>query len=51
MEHGEGWKRVFGWLQGYVEQGETVDMRSGANILSRGVGHAEAKAGFSLRSK
>jgi uncharacterized protein YndB with AHSA1/START domain len=25
--HGEGWKRVFGWLQSYVEQGQTVDTR------------------------
>jgi uncharacterized protein YndB with AHSA1/START domain len=27
-EHGEGWKRVFGWLAAYVERGETVDTRS-----------------------
>ncbi len=25
--HGEGWKRVFGWLQAYIERGETVDSR------------------------
>jgi uncharacterized protein YndB with AHSA1/START domain len=25
--HGEGWKRVFGWLQAYVERGETIDTR------------------------
>ncbi len=25
--HGEGWKRVFGWLQAYVERGQTVDTR------------------------
>jgi hypothetical protein len=25
--HGEGWKRVFSWLQAYVEQGQTVDTR------------------------
>jgi uncharacterized protein YndB with AHSA1/START domain len=25
--HGEGWKRVFGWLVAYVEKGETVDTR------------------------
>ena len=25
--HGEGWKRVFGWLQAYLERGETVDTR------------------------
>ena len=27
VNHGEGWKRVFGWMQGYVERGETVDTR------------------------
>ncbi len=26
-EHGEGWKRVMGWLTAYLETGETVDMR------------------------
>lgn len=26
-DHGEGWKRVFGWLQAFVERGETVDTR------------------------
>lgn len=26
--HGDGWKRVFGWLEAYVERGETVDARS-----------------------
>ena len=26
--HGDGWKRVFGWLIAYVERGETVDKRS-----------------------
>ena len=25
--HGEGWKRVFSWLQAYVERGQTVDTR------------------------
>jgi uncharacterized protein YndB with AHSA1/START domain len=25
--HGEGWKHVLGWMQAYVEQGETVDSR------------------------
>jgi uncharacterized protein YndB with AHSA1/START domain len=25
--HGDGWKRVFGWLIAYVENGETVDTR------------------------
>lgn len=28
IEHGEGWKRVFGWLVGYLERGETIDTRS-----------------------
>jgi len=27
ISHGEGWKRVFGWLEAYVERGETVDTR------------------------
>jgi len=27
IDHGEGWKRVFGWLEAYVERGETVDTR------------------------
>jgi len=26
-EHGEGWKRIFAWLQSYVENGETIDTR------------------------
>jgi uncharacterized protein YndB with AHSA1/START domain len=25
--HSEGWKRVLGWLQGFVERGETADTR------------------------
>ncbi|HZR66567.1 MAG TPA: SRPBCC domain-containing protein [Terriglobales bacterium] len=25
--HGEGWKRVLGWVRGFVEKGETVDTR------------------------
>ncbi|MBZ5682374.1 MAG: SRPBCC domain-containing protein [Acidobacteriia bacterium] len=25
--HGEGWKRILGWLLGYLEKGETADMR------------------------
>jgi len=28
--HGEGWKRVLGWLQGFAEKGETVDARKTA---------------------
>ncbi|HTS37940.1 MAG TPA: SRPBCC domain-containing protein [Candidatus Solibacter sp.] len=27
ISHGNGWKRVFGWLQGYLERDETVDTR------------------------
>ena len=27
MSHGEGWKRVMGWLVAFVEKGETVDTR------------------------
>lgn len=26
--HGEGWKRVLGWAQAFVERGETVDTRN-----------------------
>lgn len=26
-DHGNGWKRVFGWLQAFVEKAETVDSR------------------------
>lgn len=26
--HTEGWKRVLGWLHGYLERGETVDART-----------------------
>ena len=25
--HGQGWFRVLGWMQGYVDRGETVDTR------------------------
>jgi uncharacterized protein YndB with AHSA1/START domain len=25
--HGEGWKRVLGWMQAFIERGETVDTR------------------------
>ena len=28
--HGDGWKRVLGWLEGFVEKGETVDTRPSA---------------------
>jgi uncharacterized protein YndB with AHSA1/START domain len=28
LGHGEGWKRVFGWLEAYLEKGETVDTRT-----------------------
>jgi uncharacterized protein YndB with AHSA1/START domain len=27
-DHGEGWKRVFGWLVAFIEREETVDTRS-----------------------
>lgn len=27
LGHAEGWKRVLGWLQGFLETGETVDTR------------------------
>jgi uncharacterized protein YndB with AHSA1/START domain len=26
--HGEGWKRVLGWMQAFVEKGETVETRT-----------------------
>jgi uncharacterized protein YndB with AHSA1/START domain len=26
-DHGQGWKRVLGWMQAYVERGETIDSR------------------------
>lgn len=27
-EHGEGWKRVLGWMQAFVERGETIQTRA-----------------------
>jgi len=27
VSHKDGWKRVLGWLEGFVEKGETVDTR------------------------
>lgn len=27
INHGDGWRRVFGWLQAFLENGETVDSR------------------------
>jgi uncharacterized protein YndB with AHSA1/START domain len=27
VSHTDGWKRVLGWLEGFVEKGETVDTR------------------------
>jgi len=26
--HGEGWKRVLGWMQAFAERGETIDSRA-----------------------
>jgi hypothetical protein len=26
--HGDGWVRVLGWMQAFVEEGKTVDTRS-----------------------
>jgi hypothetical protein len=26
VSHCEGWKRVLGWLEGYLERGEVVDL-------------------------
>jgi uncharacterized protein YndB with AHSA1/START domain len=26
-DHGNGWKRVLGWMQAYAEQGETIESR------------------------
>jgi uncharacterized protein YndB with AHSA1/START domain len=26
--HGQGWKRVLGWMQAFVERGETIDTRA-----------------------
>lgn len=31
--HGEGWVRVLGWMQAFVEQGKTIDMRSTAGVV------------------
>src|SRR5271169_3873811 len=28
IDHGNGWKRVFAWLEAFVERGETVDTRT-----------------------
>ena len=33
-DHGQGWIRVLGWMQGYVELGETVDTRNPASAAS-----------------
>jgi uncharacterized protein YndB with AHSA1/START domain len=30
ISHGEGWKRVFGWLEAYLVAGETIDTRQPA---------------------
>jgi hypothetical protein len=26
-DHSQGWQRVLGWMQGFVEKGETIDTR------------------------
>lgn len=28
LSHGDGWKRVFGWLERYLVEGETIDTRN-----------------------
>jgi hypothetical protein len=28
ISHGEGWKLVFGWMQAFLERGETVESRT-----------------------
>lgn len=33
-DHGQGWVRVLGWMQGYVEHGETVDTRKPVSAAS-----------------
>lgn len=30
--HGEGWVRVLGWMQSFVEEGKTIDKRTPAGI-------------------
>ena len=30
LSHGQGWKRVLGWMQAFVEQGETIETRKSA---------------------
>lgn len=30
--HGQGWIRVLGWMQSFVEQGKTIDMRDPAAV-------------------
>jgi len=31
--HGDGWVRVFGWLQAFLEHGKTIDTRSIAGVV------------------
>jgi uncharacterized protein YndB with AHSA1/START domain len=31
--HGDGWVRVLGWMQVFVEQGKTIDTRSAAGVV------------------
>jgi uncharacterized protein YndB with AHSA1/START domain len=31
--HGDGWIRVLGWMQAFVEEGKTIDTRGGAGVM------------------
>lgn len=33
-DHGQGWARVLGWMEAYVERGETVDTRPPVSVAS-----------------
>jgi len=30
--HAQGWTRILGWMQAFVEKGETVDTRKAAGV-------------------
>ena len=30
--HGDGWIRVLGWMQAFVEEGKTIDMREAKEV-------------------